>query len=291
VPVKTSRPRPHQAPSGTDTSYAERVATRVLLVGDEPLARLGLRTMLESASDLIRVAAEACCDAEALIAARTLCPDVAVVDTRAVSARDVSISYRFIRELSGVGDGGRLKVLVLCGDLAAEGLYFVRHGGASGVVSADVPTSQIVAAVEATARGQAWLDPGVARVVLEELTRGPEGGLLSAGELNGLTRREREILLFMAQGLSNAEIAERFVIAVGTVKTHVSRVLMKLGLQRRSQAVALAYRIGLAHITGSGPVKGGRSQVSIATAGEGVPPNPGAQAAQDTGPDRLRAAG
>lgn len=211
------------------------MTVRVLLVDDEQLVRTGLRMILASEPGL-EVAGEAADGEQALAQVAALDPDVVLLDLRMPVLDGISAT----REL--VARGVRARVLVLTTFDTDRNVVEALHAGAIGFLLKDAPADQLVAAIRAAATGDAVLAPTVARRVAEELARRrtPEG----IGRLDVLTERERDVLGRMAEGLSNAEIAQRLFISEGTVKTHVARILQKLGVRDRLQAVVLAYRAG-----------------------------------------------
>jgi len=211
------------------------MSVRVLLVDDEQLVRTGLRMILGSEPGL-DVVGEAADGQEALTSVATLDPDVVLLDLRMPVLDGISTT----REL--VARGVRAKVLVLTTFDTDRNVVDALQAGAIGFLLKDAPADQLVAAIRAAATGDAVLAPTVARRVTEELARRrtPDG----IPRLDVLTERERDVLGRMAEGLSNAEIAQRLFISEGTVKTHVARILQKLGVRDRLQAVVLAYRAG-----------------------------------------------
>jgi DNA-binding NarL/FixJ family response regulator len=211
------------------------VTVRVLLVDDEQLVRTGLRMILGSEPGLV-VVGEAGDGEEALAAVAALDPDVVLLDLRMPVLDGISTTRALVAR------GVRARVLVLTTFDTDRNVVEALHAGAIGFLLKDAPADQLVAAIRAAATGDAVLAPSVARRVTEELARRrtPEG----IGRLDVLTERERDVLGRMAEGLSNAEIAHRLFISEGTVKTHVARILQKLGVRDRLQAVVLAYRAG-----------------------------------------------
>ena len=206
---------------------------RVLLVDDEQLVRTGLRMILGVEPDL-EVVGEAADGAQAVDAVASLDPDVVLLDLRMPVLDGIAATARL------VGDGVRARVLVLTTFDTDRNVVDALQAGATGFLLKDAPADQLVAAIRAAATGDAVLAPAVARRLAGELARRrtPEG----LDRLQQLTGRERDVLAQMADGLSNGEIAQRLFITEGTVKTHVARILHKLGVRDRLQAVVLAYR-------------------------------------------------
>lgn len=208
---------------------------RVLIADDQPLMRAGFRAVLEATGEM-EVVAEAGDGRDAIAAARTTRPDVILMDIRMPHLDGIEA----IRQLPNH------RVLVLTTFGLDEYIVEALRAGASGFITKDVPAQELVHAVRVVAAGEALLTPAVTRQLLDRVARrlpapvgqGPEA-------LAELTEREREVLELLARGMSNAEIAAALVVGDATVKTHVSNVLMKLGLRDRVQAVVLAYEIGL----------------------------------------------
>ena len=209
------------------------MTVRVLLVDDEALVRTGLRLIL-AAEPGIEVVGEAADGERALELVDLLTPDVVLLDLR----MPVLDGLATVRRLTETGATARVVVLTTFD--TDRNVLDALQAGATGFLLKDAPAEQLVAAIRAAATGDAVFAPAVARRVADELARRrtPEG----IERMSGLTDREREVLGLMAEGLSNAEIASRLVIGEGTVKTHVARVLAKLGVRDRLQAVVLAYR-------------------------------------------------
>jgi DNA-binding NarL/FixJ family response regulator len=208
---------------------------RVLIADDQPLMRAGFRTVLEAAGD-IEVVGEAEDGRQAVESARALRPDVVLMDIR-------------MPELDGIEATRQLpthKVLILTTFGLDEYIVEALRAGASGFILKDVPAAELVRAVRVVAAGDALLSPEVTRRLLDRVGRRlPAPVPAQRDALSELTEREREVLELLARGLSNAEIAGALVVGEATVKTHVSRVLAKLGLRDRVQAVVLAYEVGL----------------------------------------------
>ncbi|WP_018684324.1 response regulator [Actinokineospora enzanensis] len=210
---------------------------RVVLVDDQELMRVGFRMVLGAQEDM-EVVGEAGDGRAAIELADKLRPDVVLMDVR-MPVLDGVEATRVITEQ------GTSKVLVMTTfDLDEYALSALRNG-ASGFLLKDTPPSHLVSALRSVASGDAVVSPSVTRRLLDRFL-GPGGGeLRDASVLDVLTEREREVLVLMAQGLSNTEIARKLFLSEATVKTHVGRVLSKLELRDRVQAVVLAYETGL----------------------------------------------
>ncbi|HEX7303773.1 response regulator transcription factor [Lentzea sp.] len=211
---------------------------RVLVVDDQAMVRESFRVALDSQPD-VEVAGEAGTGAEAVALARDLAPDVVLMDVR----MPVMDGLQATRHIVGSGDAPP-KVLVLTTFDLDEHVYGALRAGASGFMLKDAPLSDLINAVRVVAAGHALFAPSVTRrLVAAYADRAP--GKPSDAALRHLTPREVEVLRLIARGLSNAEIAGALTIAEQTAKSHVSRVLTKLGLRDRAQAVVLAYECGL----------------------------------------------
>ena len=210
---------------------------RVVLVDDQELMRVGFRMVLGAQEDM-EIVGEAGNGEEAVKLAEELRPDVVLMDVR-MPVLDGVEATKLITER------GLAKVLVMTTfDLDEYALSALRNG-ASGFLLKDIPSVQLVAALRSVASGDAVVSPSVTRRLLDRFLGAAGGQLRDASILEVLTDREREVLLLMAQGLSNIEIARKLFLSEATVKTHVGRVLSKLDLRDRVQAVVLAYETGL----------------------------------------------
>jgi DNA-binding NarL/FixJ family response regulator len=210
---------------------------RVLLVDDQELMRFGFRMVL-GAQDDMEIVGEAGNGEEAVRLAEELRPDVVLMDVR-MPVLDGVEATKLITERA------LAKVLVMTTfDLDEYALSALRNG-ASGFLLKDTPSVQLVAALRSVASGDAVVSPSVTRRLLDRFLGSGSAELRDASMLDVLTEREREVLLLMAQGLSNIEIARKLFLSEATVKTHVGRVLSKLDLRDRVQAVVLAYETGL----------------------------------------------
>jgi DNA-binding NarL/FixJ family response regulator len=212
----------------------------VLIVDDQALVRAGFRMILEAEPD-IEVVGEAADGREAVGEARRLGPDVVLMDVRMPDVDGIEATRRLLG-----GEGSNTKVVMLTTFDMDEYVYDALRAGASGFLLKDVPPEQLVAGIRAVASGDALLAPSVTRRVIEEFVRRPPASVRTLPpKLEELTARELEVLKLIARGLSNAEIAAELFVSETTVKTHVARVLMKLGLRDRVQGVVLAYESGL----------------------------------------------
>ena len=217
------------------------MTTSVLLVDDQPLLRTGFRMILSAETDL-RVVGEAGDGASAVELARRLRPDVVLMDIRMPGMDGIQAT----RALAGPGVEEPVKVLILTTFGLDEYVVESLRAGASGFLLKDAPPEDLVEAIRIVAAGEALLAPSVTRRLLDRVaSRLPPANEDTIPALSQLTERELEVLKLMARGLSNAEIAEKLVVSETTVKTHVSRVLAKLDLRDRVQAVILAYETGL----------------------------------------------
>jgi DNA-binding NarL/FixJ family response regulator len=213
---------------------------RILIADDQAMVRAGFRMILEVEADM-EVAGEAQDGEDAIAAARRIRPDVVVMDIRMPRLDGVAATRRLVGELD---PPPRVVVVTTFDD--DESVYEALRSGATGFLLKNAPPEQLVEAVRAVASGEGLLSPEVTRRVIEAFARHvPDPAAPAAGALAELTERELEVLRLLARGLSNAEIADRLVITPGTAKTHVGRILMKLGLTSRVQAVVLAYETGL----------------------------------------------
>jgi DNA-binding NarL/FixJ family response regulator len=214
---------------------------RTLIVDDQALVRTGFRMILEAEDD-IEVVGEAADGREAVEQAALLKPDIVLMDIRMPNVDGVEAA----RRLAGPGVAESTRVIILTTFDLDEYVVDALRSGASGFLLKDVPPEKLVEAVRVVADGEALLAPSITRRLLDQYaTRLPDPHAKHAPALASLTDREKEVLKLVARGLSNAEIARDLYVAETTVKTHVGRVLMKLGLRDRVQAVVLAYESSL----------------------------------------------
>ena len=210
------------------------MSIKVLIADDQALLRTGFRMILESEPDL-EVVGEASDGAEAVTAVLRLRPDVVLMDVR-MPRLDGLAATRRLR--------GHTRVLILTTFDLDEYVYEALRAGASGFLLKDAPADQLVTAIRVVAAGDALLAPSITRRLIEEFARRPPASSRPAA-LTALSPRELEVMRLIARGLSNSEIAGELVLGEATVKTHVSRILQKLGLRDRAQAVVAAYESGL----------------------------------------------
>lgn len=220
---------------------------RVVVADDQELVRSGFAMILDVQPD-IEVVAEAGDGGEAVEAVRRHAPDVALLDIRMPRVDGIEAC----RAISAAGDCRTVMLTTFDSD---EYVYEALHAGASGFLLKDVRRDDLVHAVRVVARGDSLLAPSVARRLVEQYTRPAARPRRPDPRLDVLTARERETLLLLARGLSNAEIAAELVVSDHTVKTHVGNVLAKLGLRDRIQAVICAYETGL--VAAGDPPPGG----------------------------------
>jgi DNA-binding NarL/FixJ family response regulator len=218
---------------------------RVLLADDQELLRSGFRMVL-AAQEGIEVVGEAGDGDEAVVLTGRLDPDVVLMDVRMPGVDGIEATRRL------AAAAARARVLILTTFDLDEYAFSALRAGASGFLLKDVPPDQLTAAIRAVASGDAVVAPRITRRLLDafahqlpEEADEPPGAAADHPRLHELTGREREVLLELASGRTNAEIAERLVLSEATVKTHVGRILAKLDLRDRVQAVILAYELGL----------------------------------------------
>jgi len=213
---------------------------RVVVADDQGMVRSGFSVLLNAQPD-IEVIGEAVNGQEAIARAAELRPDVILMDVR----MPVLDGLQATRQITAMTDPP--KILVLTTFDLDDYVYEALRSGASGFLLKDASATELANAVRLVAAGDALLAPGVTRRLIAEFARMGAPRSPSRQQIDGLTERESEVLALVARGMSNAEIAGHLVVAEQTVKTHVSRILMKLGLRDRTQAVVLAYESGLVH--------------------------------------------
>jgi DNA-binding NarL/FixJ family response regulator len=210
---------------------------RVMLVDDQAMVRAGLRMIIETAGDMT-VVGEAGDGLDAIDLAQRCAPDVVLMDVRMPRLDGIEATARI------VGPEGPRVLMLTTFDLD-DYVYAALRAGASGFLLKDAEAEQLIDAIRVVRRGDALLAPSVTRLLVEEVLRvgSPQRRVLPG--IDDLTERETEVIVLVARGLSNAEIAERLYLGEATVKTHVGRILAKLGLRDRVQVVVAAYEAGL----------------------------------------------
>jgi DNA-binding NarL/FixJ family response regulator len=214
------------------------VSIRVLLVDDQAMVRAGFRMILETQPD-IEVIGEAANGEQAADSARRLRPDVVLMDIQMPGGDGLAAT----RRITEAGEP-HIRVVILTTFERDEYVFEALQSGASGFLLKNAPPEELLHAVRVVAAGDALLAPSVTRTLIAQFARRPARPDTGA-RLDTLTVREREVLVMLARGKSNAELAAELVVSEGTVKTHVSSVLGKLGVRDRVQAVVLAYESGL----------------------------------------------
>src|SRR5947209_2905850 len=213
---------------------------RVVVADDQALVRAGFRVLVDSASDLQVIGEAADGQAAAEIALRER-PDVVLMDVRMPNVDGLEATRRIT-----AGDAhGAIHVLILTTFDLDEYVFGALRAGASGFLLKDTPPVDLLNGIRLVADGDGLLSPGVTRQLIEEFVRRPGADKAPAIELDGLTDRELQVLSLVAKGLSNSEIAEAIYVTPATAKTHVSRLLMKLGARDRAQLIVIAYETGV----------------------------------------------
>jgi DNA-binding NarL/FixJ family response regulator/class 3 adenylate cyclase len=232
-PLRTLDTIPEEAQSN-----GERLS--ILIVDDQALVRAGFRMILDAEDD-VEVVGEASSGTEAIDEVRRLRPDIVLMDVRMPELDGIEATRRLLAD-----EDAQTKIVMLTTFDMDEYVYEALRAGASGFLLKDVPPEQLVEGIRAVGSGEALLAPSITRRVIEEFVRRPpETARTPPPELEELTERELEVLKLIARGLSNAEIAKELFVSETTVKTHVSRILMKLQLRDRVQAVVFAYESDL----------------------------------------------
>jgi DNA-binding NarL/FixJ family response regulator/class 3 adenylate cyclase len=232
-PLRTLDTIPEEAQSN-----GERLS--ILIVDDQALVRAGFRMILDAEDD-VEVVGEASSGTEAIDEVRRLRPDIVLMDVRMPELDGIEATRRLLAD-----EDAQTKIVMLTTFDMDEYVYEALRAGASGFLLKDVPPVQLVEGIRAVGSGEALLAPSITRRVIEEFVRRPpETARTPPPELEELTERELEVLKLIARGLSNAEIAKELFVSETTVKTHVSRILMKLQLRDRVQAVVFAYESDL----------------------------------------------
>jgi DNA-binding NarL/FixJ family response regulator len=225
----------------SDGPLANGTVVRCLIADDQAMVREGFAAML-GAEPGIQVAGQAVDGADALRQARQLDPDVVLMDVRMPVMNGLEAARQILTAAAG---RPRPRVLMLTTFDLDEYVYEALRAGASGFVLKDATTAELIHAVKVVAAGDALLAPSVTRRLIADFTRKPPAVTPVPGALDVLTSRETEVLMLIAQGMSNTQISDALCIAGETTRTHVKRILAKLGLRDRAQAVVIAYETGL----------------------------------------------
>ena len=210
----------------------------VVVADDEALMRSGVRLIVEAQQDM-RIVGEAVNGLDAVEQIRLRRPHVAIMDVRMPDLDGIAATRRLVSASTL-----ETRILVLTTFDLDEYVYEALRAGASGFLLKSAPPEQLLAAIRSVAAGESLLAPEITRRLIEDYVRRPRPGA-AATELDELTEREREVLVLIGRGRSNAEIAAELFVSEGTVKTHVNRILRKLDVRDRVQAVVLAYETGL----------------------------------------------
>ncbi|KAB8165256.1 response regulator [Streptomyces sp. 3MP-14] len=223
---------------------------RVLVADDQPLLRGSFRVLVDTTPGLTAVG-EAGTGAEAVEGARRLCPDVVLMDIRMPGMDGIEAT----RHIVGAAETAGTRVLVLTTFDLDEYVYGALRAGAAGFLLKDTSPEVLLAGIRTVAAGESLLAPSVTRRLIAEFARLPPTHRAPGSSLDGLTEREREVLVLVARGLSNADISAYLHLSSGTVKTHIGRLLSKLRARDRAQLVISAYESGL--VSAAGPAADG----------------------------------
>jgi DNA-binding NarL/FixJ family response regulator len=216
------------------------MSVRVLIADDQALVRAGFKMILEAEPE-IQVIGEAEDGVEAVEMIQRLKPDVALMDIRMPRLNGLEATRQIV---NGGGDSPTRVLMLTTFDLN-EYVYEALRAGASGFLLKDVPAEQLIAGIQVVARGEALLAPSITRRLIEEFAKNQPVERVAPKEVEELTTREMEVFKLISRGMSNAEVAAELIVSETTVKTHVARILMKLHLRDRVQAVVYAYESGL----------------------------------------------
>jgi DNA-binding NarL/FixJ family response regulator len=211
---------------------------KVLIADDQALVRAGFEVLIDSAEDLV-VVGTAADGAEAVVQAAAQGPDVILMDIRMPEMDGLEATARILAADPAI------RVLMLTTFDLDEYVFGALRAGASGFLLKDTPPADLLAGIRVVAAGDALLSPSITRHLIEEFVARPPAGAPAPPALDGLTAREMEVLKLVARGQSNAEIGETLYVSPATAKTHVARLLMKLGARDRAQLIIVAYESGL----------------------------------------------
>jgi DNA-binding NarL/FixJ family response regulator len=213
---------------------------RVLVADDQALVRGSFRILVDTAGDLVSVG-EAGTGTQAVELACREQPDVVLMDIRMPGLDGIEAT----RQITGSAGTSAVRVLIVTTFGLDEYVFAALRAGASGFLLKDTPPADLLTAIRVVAAGDALLAPAITRRLIEEFTRHPQPGQRPIATLDDVTEREQEVLTLVGRGLSNTEIASHLCLSISTVKTHVGRLLMKLGARDRAQLVIAAYEAGL----------------------------------------------
>ena len=211
---------------------------RVVIADDQALVRGGFRVLVDSADDLV-VVGDAANGVEAVETVQKEQPDVVLMDIRMPTMDGLEATRRIVSSTPAT------RVLVLTTFDLDEYVFAALKAGASGFLLKDTPPAALLSGIRTVAGGEALLSPSITQQLIREYVHRPDSPTLPPVELEGLTDRELEVLALVARGWSNVEVAERLFITPATTKSHVSRLLMKLGARDRAQLIVMAYEVGL----------------------------------------------
>jgi DNA-binding NarL/FixJ family response regulator len=215
--------------------------TRVVIADDQALVRAGFSVIVDSAPDL-EVVGEASDGAQAVELVQSTVPDVVLMDIRMPELDGLEATRRITSDPATA----EVRILILTTFDLDEYVYEALRSGASGFLLKDTLPDELLTAIRVIAAGEALIAPKVTRRLIEEFAKRPEPTAAATAPVEGLTERETEVLALVAKGLSNAEIATELIMSPATAKTHVSRLLTKLGARDRTQLVMIAYETGVA---------------------------------------------
>lgn len=218
------------------------MSIRIVVGDDQPLVRAGIAMLLSAEPDF-EVIGEACDGGQAVDLAHALRPDLVLMDARMPTVDGITATRRITT--AGTSPDHLTRVLMLTTFNDDDVVYGALRAGASGFLLKRAVPQDLITAVRTVVCGGAWIDPAVAGSVIAALAAAPTLGPEACRLIDRLTRREREVLTLLAQGLSSAEIKDRLVLSEATVKTHIARILIKTGSRDRARAVVLAYQSGL----------------------------------------------
>jgi DNA-binding NarL/FixJ family response regulator len=220
---------------------------RVVVADDQPLIRAGITMVLNSQID-IAVVAEATDGLDALSQVRSQRPDIVLMDVRMPGTDGIAVTRTVIDEGLTAQNGQPIKVIILTTFHLDEYVHSALRAGASGFLLKEAPPTEITAAIRAVAAGDAWLNPTVTRRLIDKFAAQPEENAPIPTRMAQLTHREKEVLILLARGLSNVDVARKLSISEATVKTYLAHVMTKLGVREKAHAVIAAYQSGLVSV-------------------------------------------